>query len=275
MEPESRAPAASSSQRFNLWTVLLITGITYLGVVRFGFVYDDDPQILLNPFIKTWGYLPQYFRNSVWKHFDPNVHVSYYRPIFLLWARLNYAVFDIRPLGWHVTTILLHLLVTWLVYLVICRITGRMQLAWLTALIFGVHPIHHEVVAWVSGTTESLFAALFLLSFLSYLRARESANKAWMFVSYGCYALALFAKETAIVLPGLIFAHTWLTNDTGNAEPNSGTMHRMKQAFGQISFYFPIAIVYLMMRYKALSGLSPGQQSVTVPMWLLTLPSMS
>ncbi|MBZ5661490.1 MAG: tetratricopeptide repeat protein [Acidobacteriia bacterium] len=274
MEPESSVPAASSSERFYLWTVLFITGISYLGVVRFGFVYDDDPQILLNPFIKTWGYVPQYFWTSVWKHYDPNAQTNYYRPIFLLWARLNYAVFGVRPLGWHVTAILLHLAVTWLVYVTICRMTGKARLAWLTALVFGTHPIHHEVVAWVSGTTESLFAASFLLAFLAYLRSREGASKTWMFASYGCYALALLSKETAIVLPALVFAHGWLTGNAEHAGESSGTIRRLKQEIGKVAFYFPIALAYLLLRYKALSGLTHGQQGVTVKMWLLTLPSL-
>ncbi len=56
-------------------------------------------------------------------------------------------MFKTQPFGWHATTVLLHLLVTGLVYLVVREMTVRAGVAWLTALIFGVHPIHHEVVA--------------------------------------------------------------------------------------------------------------------------------
>jgi tetratricopeptide (TPR) repeat protein len=279
MEPESLGQGVSpgvvdSSGRYILWTVLLITGITYLGTLRFGFVYDDQLQILSNPFIKSWRYAPQYFSTSVWKHMDPNAQTNYYRPIFLLWTRLNYAVFNVRPLGWHVSAVLLHLLVTWLVYLTICRMTRQTRLAWLTALIFGIHPIHHEVVAWVCGTAESLFATLFLLSFLAYLRSREGSQRGWMSVSLGCYALALLSKETAIVLPVLVFAHCWWTDKTEDRKEASGTNRRLSRAFWRIASYFPIALIYLLVRYEVLSGLSHGVQNITVSMWLLTLPSI-
>ena len=213
MEPESSSPGArlrgaSLSEKYFLWTVLLITGITYLGTVRFGFVYDDYPQILFNPFVRAWRYVPQYFLNSVWKHMDPLAAGNYYRPLFLLWVRVNYAAFGNRPFGWHADVLLLHLIATGLVYLTIRKMTGRPNIAWMTSLIFGLHPIHHEAVAWISGSTESLFAITFLAAFLAYLRSRESAKTVWMAVSCGFYAVSLLCKETAIIFPALVFAYS-------------------------------------------------------------------
>ena len=109
----------------------------------------------------------------------------------------------------------MHLVVTWLVYVLVRKVTGQFTTAWLAAVIFGVHPIHHEVVAWVSGTTESLFAILFLLAFLAYLRSREESKALWMSLSCALYALALLSKETAIVLPALVFAHAWIEFASG------------------------------------------------------------
>ncbi len=202
---------------YRLAAVLFITAVTYLGTIRFGFVYDDFQQIQTNPFLRSWRFVPQYFVSSVWKQLFPFDPGNYYRPMFLVWARLNYSVFADRPLGWHATASALHVLVTALVFFVVRKMTGRSTAAWLTALIFGLHPIHHEVVAWVSGTTESLFAAMFLTAFLAYLRAREAANRegskaVWLPVSCVFYALAMLSKETAIVLPALVFAHSWITD---------------------------------------------------------------
>ncbi len=116
---------------------------------------------------------------------------NYYRPLFLLLLRINYSIFGDRPLGWHLLAVVMHLVVTWLVYMLVRKVTGQFTTAWLAAVIFGVHPIHHEVVAWVSGTTESLFAILFLLAFLAYLRSREGSKALWMTLSCALYALAL------------------------------------------------------------------------------------
>ena len=141
------------------------------------------------------------------------------RPLYVCGFWVNYALFNIRSTGWHVTSVLLHILVTWLVYLVVRRTTGSQRLGWVTALIFGVHPIHHEVVAWVSGSTESFFAAWFLAAFLAYLYSRDGHRGLWMTASGGLYALALLSKETAIVLPALVFAHCWIFDEDESDAP--------------------------------------------------------
>jgi len=251
--------------------VLLVTAITYLGALQFEFVFDDYGQIVFNPFVKAWRYAPDYFVSSVWKHLAPLSPGNYYRPLFLLLLRLNFSVFGNRPLGWHVAAIALHLLVTWLVFAVVRKMTGEFTLAWLSALIFGVHPIHHEVVAWISGMTESLFAAMFLASFLAYLLSRESSKRTWMPVSYVFYALALLSKETAIVLPAMVFAHGWIDRSSDGAPR---VIDRFKNALIPAIGYLPVAIIYVFVRRWVLSGISHSVSGASIFTWLLTLPSL-
>ena len=260
--------------RYFIFVVLTLTAITYLGTLRFNFVYDDHGIITDNPFIKSWQYVPRYFVSSAWKHLLPLAAGSYYRPVFLTWVRVNYALFNIHPFGWHATSVLLHLLVTWLVYLVICKITGRPGLGCLTALIFGVHPIHHEVVAWICGSTESLFAALLLASFLAYLNAQEGHRTQWMIISCGLYGLALFSKETGIVLPALVFAHCWVAEGPGVVRDAPEYARRFARAFASIVFYIPIALIYLGVRFKVLGGFGTHATKVSAPVWLWTMPSV-
>jgi tetratricopeptide (TPR) repeat protein len=261
-------------ERYILGVVLFITAIAYLGTLRFGFVYDDFPQIQTNPFIKSWRYVPQYFVSSVWKQVYPLDSGNYYRPMFLLWTRVNYAIFGLRETGWHSTTVLLHVLVTWLVYCVVKKMTGRFTVAWLSAFIFGLHPIHHEVVAWVSGTTESLFAAIFLAAFLAYLKSLESSKTIWMTVSAILCGLALLSKETAIVLPALVFACQWIAGGSQDSLDRPGLLRRFGRALAPATFYFPIVTAYLIARTRILSGLGHAQSNASVFTWLLTLPSI-
>ena len=257
-----------------LGMVLFITAFTYFGTLRFGFVYDDGPQIRNNPYIKSWQFVPQYFVSSVWKKLYPLIAGNYYRPLFLLWNRANYAVFGLREVGWHLTAVLLHVLVTWLVYSLVKKLTGRFTVAWLTAIIFGVHPIHHEVVAWVSGTTESLFAAMFLAAFLAYLKSLESSKTIWMTISAALYGLALLCKETAIVLPALVFAAEWIAGNSLGTPDRPGAARRLGRALKPVGFYVPIALVYLIARARILSGLGHAVSNASLWTWLLTLPSI-
>src|SRR5579863_5785271 len=103
---ESRA--TSLREKYIVRILLLVTAVTYLGTIRFDFVYDDFPQIVNNPFLRSWHYTPQYFVSSVWKQMAPSSYGNYYRPLFLFLLRTNYALFAGRPLGWHLVAIGLH-----------------------------------------------------------------------------------------------------------------------------------------------------------------------
>jgi Flp pilus assembly protein TadD len=265
---------AALREKYIVRILLLVTAVTYVGTIRFDFVYDDFPQIVNNPFLRAWHYAPRFFISSVWKQMAPGAVGNYYRPIFLMFLRMNYALFASRPLGWHLLAIGLHILVTWLTYLVVRKMTGQFTTAWLAALIFGVHPIHHEVVAWVSGTTESLFAAMFLLAFLAYLKSWEGSKGLWMAVSWALFALALLSKETAIVLPALVFAHSWIGYSPAESEAHPGYAGRFLSAITPTVWFLPVALLYLLARYKILSGLGHSLAYVSPVAWLLTLPSI-
>lgn len=256
------------------WMILLVAALTFLGTVRFDFTYDDYPQIVFNPFIKAWSYVPQYFVSSVWKQMAPFAPGNYYRPLFLLLLRVNYSIFGDHPFGWHLVSLALHLVVTWQVYLVVRKITGRFTPAWVAAAIFGVHPIHHEVVAWVSGATESLLAVTFLAAFLAYLRSREEAKPLWTSVACGFFALALLSKETAIVFPALVFAYEWIRSKPADSGASASFADRFKGALSASWIYLPFAVAYLIVRNRVLAGLGHSFTSASYTEWLLTLPSI-
>jgi protein O-mannosyl-transferase len=279
--PEGRLPAIPSltlidrlRDRWLLGAALLITAITYLPTLGFGFVYDDSGQILDNPFLKSWRYVPKFFATPLWAHQFPGVAGNYYRPLFLLWSLVNYSWFKDRPFGWHLEAVVLHLVVTWLVYRVVRKMTGRNTLAWLTALLFGVHPVHHEVVAWISGSTETVFASFFLAAFLAYLQSRESRPGLWLTISCLLYGLALLSKETAIVLPVLVFAHAWISEGGEGREGWPGLTGRVRRPLRLGAVYVPVAVIYLLTRSWVLSGLGHpgGERSWFTIVW--TLPSV-
>jgi len=264
----------SPGERYFIKIVLALTAITYLGTVKFDFVYDDYPQILYNPFVKSWRYVPQYFSGSFWKQISPLIPENYYRPLSLLWTRVNFSIFGQSSFGWHATAVGLHLLVTWLVYVLAKRLTGRLTVAWLTALIFGLHPIHHEAVAWISGATESLFAVFFLAAFLAYLESERNSKTVWTTTSCVFYAAALLCKETAIVLPALVFTHSWISNSLAERPEGTESSQRFRGAIGSISYYVPVALFYLYARHRVLSGFSHTLPGASFSTWLLTLPSV-
>ena len=149
-----------------LVVALALTFIVYAGTLGFEFVYDDHEQVLENNYVHSWRFVGHYFTGHVWSNLYAKDPGNYYRPLFLLWLRVNHMLFGLEPWGWHLTTALAHLFATYLVYLLAVRLVRDPVTAGFAALIFGLHPVHIEAVAWVSGVTEPLLAVLLIPSFL-------------------------------------------------------------------------------------------------------------
>ena len=257
------------STRTLLVVVLALTALAYVATLHFQFVYDDESQIVGNQLIEQWHYVPYYFHIQVWAHQDPNQAGNYYRPIFLLWLRLNNALFGFRPFGWHFTTVLLHVVATFFVFRLARRLSRRDDVALITALLFGLHPVHIEAVAWVSGVTEALFAILLISSFLCFLNWREGRPNARTY-SLVFYAMAIFSKETAVLMMPLVFAYAWLYP----GEERPPLLKRFWRSVRPALPYLGVTLIYLYFRWLALRGLFHPVTPLEPKTKLLTIPSV-
>jgi tetratricopeptide (TPR) repeat protein len=255
-----------------LGIALFFAAAVYAATLQFAFAYDDQTQILGNAFLRYWRFVPGYFRG---KWLEGAASANYYRPLNFVWLRINYALFGTHAMGWHAMAILLHLLATFLIYSVARRVTQRRLAAGLTALFFAVHPVTHEVVAWISGTTESLWTVFALGAFLCYLRFRDGDGSGWLIGSCGLCAAGMLSKETAIMFPALVFAHAWIY---GGHVPQAEQVSFGRRTLGAIkaaAYYVPIAVVYLAIRMSVLHGFSHPLQQLSKKAFLLTLPSIA
>lgn len=278
---QSRAPVVP---RLIVWLALALTFLAYVGTLSYQFVYDDNQQIVLNRFLTSWHYVPRYFTEHVWGHQNPNAPGNYYRPIFLLWLYINRSLFGLQPAWWHLSTVAAHVCVTFLVYLLVQRIVRDRLTAAVAALLFGLHPVHIEAVAWVSGVTEPLLALVLIPSFLCYLNWRERTEKRsrWFAASLALYVLAMLAKETALVLPVIIFAYEFVLAKHNQDETKQGKRmvkrnargNRMRAILASAGPYLLLSIVYLIIRAIVLKGVAHSLTPLPLKTTLLTLPSI-
>lgn len=170
--------------------------------MRAGFVWDDDDYVTENATLRSgvglariWlelGAVPQYY---------PLVHTTFW---------IEYRLWGLRPLGFHVTNILLHALNGLLLWELLRRL--RVPGAWLGAALFVLHPMQVESVAWVTERKNVLSGAFYLLAALTYLGSRQRPDDASPSppgaVRYGCaivlYAAALLSKSVTATLPAAI-----------------------------------------------------------------------
>jgi protein O-mannosyl-transferase len=259
-----------------LVVVLAATFAAYARTLSFDFVYDDPLQIVKNPLVHAWRYVPRYFTEDVWAGVAHGVPGSYYRPVFLLWCRVNDAMFGNQPGLWHLTTIGAHLVATTLVYFLVQRLLKDRLAAGIAALVFGLHPAHLEGVAWISGVTEPLVAVFFIAAFLCYLkwRERKGSGVAWLTLSLILYALGMIEKETGVMLPLVIAAYEWVYGDIDgvNSRLEEWVKRGLKAARASLPFVL-LWIPYLFARIKALNGFShPPSANLPISHVLYTWP---
>ena len=218
----------------------------YYGTLSFEFVWDDFPQIVDNPMLHSWN-IRRVFLSDLW--FLTNREQVFYRPLFVIWSTLNFKIFALKSPGWHLTTLLLHVAATCMVFWVARTLKVDYWTALLAALLFGLHPIHIECAAWISAGSDSMVTIFYLLAFIAYLRAQESVTRGrWSVISYAALGCALLTKEMAVTFPAIIAVYEWLTSK----EEVHHWLPRVRRALLSTAPYALITAGYLVLRMLVL-----------------------
>ncbi len=261
----------------------LLAVLAYANSLGGEFVFDDTDQIVENQNIRSWDNLAKAFTTHVWAFRERGVSpvgsldvpppLPYYRPLFTVMLTIEYHLFGLWPQGWHLVSLLLHILCAVGVFYVILLSSGRQIVALLASALFAVHPVHAESVAWISGMTDPIFGVFFLASFYLYLKARTASEhtptqRRAFVASLVMFLLSTFAKETALSLVLLIFGYEFVTTP-------SLKVQRLIASLKRSAPYAITALFYLVPRYLVLGELmwrNPQAPSRPVSQVLLTLP---
>jgi protein O-mannosyl-transferase len=257
--------------------VLLVTAFAFFNSLDGQFVYDDRLQVLRNPTINQLANIPRMFVQSVWQFLnqaDKAAAGPYYRPLFNIALIVNYALFGLQTVGWHLVSLLIHLAVVVLVYRLARRWEVGRETALAAALLFGLHPAHSESVAWVAALPDPL-AALFILSALLFYERHyhgQGRSRAALGASIALAFAAMLSKEVAVMLAVFIFVRELL--DRAPGEPLAATM---MQAAKRAAPDFAVTALYIVMRYAVLGFLrqdDPTSAPVSPFEVLITIPSV-
>ncbi|MGA2360462.1 MAG: tetratricopeptide repeat protein [Terriglobales bacterium] len=235
----------------------LVTFVVYSGSLSFDFVWDDWPQIVNSPIIRTWSNLPRAFGSDLWYHVAR--HQVYYRPLFVAWSMLNYTLFGLRPWGWHLGAVLLHVGAVTAVFWLARRLWLEYWTAALAALIFALHPIHIEPVTWISAASDTMVTMFAALAFAAFLNGRNSERNpgrnserkkrtAWWIASLALLACALLTKEMAVVFSALVGIYAWLHPAKNRASPGQRVLGAVMEAVP----YAVVTLAYALLRKHAL-----------------------
>lgn len=214
--------------------VALVSIIVYLNSLNNGFVWDDNIVILENPVFKN-DIISLFFSIDSPRQYE---WTPYYRPLTYLTFYLENVLFGFNAFAMHLLNLLLHAANVLLSYVLIYSISGRLSVAFIASILFGVHPIGAESVNFLSGGRNTLLSCLFvLITSLLYVQWVKKDKTVYLVLSSVTFLFAMLSKETGLMLfPLLIIA---------------GLLLRKKEIFYAIPLYLGMLGVYLVLRYSA------------------------
>jgi Flp pilus assembly protein TadD len=175
-----------------------LTALVYLNSLQNEFVFDDLGLIVESSRIRDLRNLPEILG------IDGR---SAYRPLRTASHAIEYALFGLNPAGFRAVNIALHVLNGTLLFFLFRALLRNPRPALLAAIVFAIHPIQTESVAYISGRRDLLFALFYLLGFACYVRYRETDRLRYLFLAGFAYLLSLLSKEMAISLPLLCLCY--------------------------------------------------------------------
>jgi len=214
--------------------------IAFLNSLNNTFVYDDVFTITSNYFIRDWGNFSALFTDE---YFNSSGEVTY-RPVVTLSYFIDYSIWHLNPVGFHLTNLLLHAVCAALVYLLLSFVVKNSTIPFLSGIFFASHPILTEAVNGVSYREDLLATVFFLVSIVLCLQSRKHF-RTYIFL-YPCslisYLLALCSKEMAITLPVILFIFDRVFHDADRTKRDT-----MKYYLGFIlvsGFYLFVRFVW-------------------------------
>ena len=229
--------------------------LPYLNILFNGFVYDDDSQVVLNPYVRSFGYLKEIFTTNVWSFRGVTSVTNYYRPMMMLGYLVCYKLFGLRAYGFHLFSLLLHVLVVCLVFALAERLTGDRVWAWVAGAFFALHPIHTESVAWIAAVTDLEVTFFYLLTFGIFLAlARPGGGRSEpMLAAMGVsFLLALLSKEQAMTLPALatVYEHFYRPDRSETSA---------SQKLARYGLLWLVGVAYVLFRIHFFGALAPAK----------------
>ncbi len=183
---------------------LLLTAIVFSIALKNSFIgWDDGVYVTGNDLIRSLSL------HNLFRMFSPGTLVcGNYQPVTILSLAINYALGRLNPSGYIGANIFLHLLNVYLVFIFIRKISQSDRIAFLCATLFGIHPMHVESVAWVSGRKDLLYSFFYLLALLWYLRYLGKHGNEYIIsfcIVLVLSVLSLLSKSAAVTLPAVFF----------------------------------------------------------------------
>lgn len=187
------------SKRFKIcisvFLLICLISVAFYPSLGNGFVnWDDDLYVVNNTVIKSAPQeaLPEILTGYFLGHYQPLTILSYF---------IEYHFFKLNPFWYHLTNLLFHIFNSLLVFWFIILVSSSLPAAFMVALLFGIHPMHVESVAWISERKDVLYSFFYLASLISYFYYLRKNKAKYYIILLLLFLASLLSKAMAATLP--------------------------------------------------------------------------
>jgi len=182
----------------------------YADSMRVGFMWDDEYIVKKNDDIKTLK-MSDFLKLSYWKDFRKNnspleIPLKPVSPLRLISLRTDYKLWGLNPLGYHLTNLLLHILVAFSFYILFLVFFDR-NISLPASILFAINPVITETVIWIKNRIDIIAVLFYILSFITFIKWNKSKKLFWFLLSILFYIFSLLSKEIVITLPVIIILY--------------------------------------------------------------------
>jgi tetratricopeptide (TPR) repeat protein len=243
--------------------VVLLAFLPNAGILGNPFALDDWDQIVNNRFMVHPQPIREIFTNNAWGFRGRVGQSNFYRPLQHV---ANWAIYHAagpRPAWFHLFSLLLHVAATLMVALLVSRLSGSRPAGLLAGALFGPHPLHTEVVAWIASTPELICSVFLLAALLLYLRLEGASG--WKRAALTAAVslsllLAMLGKEMAVLLLPIVAACEWMVR-------RRGMRAQIRERWPEYAAMGAVTAFYLWVRLRVLGSWFPVQPK-TAYTWL-------
>lgn len=190
-----------STQKTNIaiLIILVFTFIAYIPSLKAGFVNWDDPDYVSNnPMLKNISNLKMLFTRPIQGN---------YHPLTVISLAINYSISGMDAWSYHLFNLIFHLVNCYLVFkLAMILSRNNVIIAVTTSLLFGIHPMHVESVAWVSERKDVLYSLFFLAGLISYTKYIDGGSRKQYGLTIVFLILSLLSKPAAVIFPVVLLS---------------------------------------------------------------------
>ena len=250
--------------------ITIILGFLIYGrTLFFDFTYLDDNNLILDHqyFLSNLANIFRSFLTDVFLLF--NNSAFYYRPILTISLIFDYQIGNISPFIYHFTNIILHITSSYLIYVFLSKLNYEKTLAFLFSIIFLVHPVLTQAVAWIPGRNDSLLAIFALSTFIFFIKYLKNKKIKNLIFSLIFFALSIFTKESGIFILPIMFFFLYFIYKKENKEGKL-SLFNFYFFFGSIG----ILGLWIILRNIALLGSTPATLSEMLKSIYLNLPAI-